>query len=65
MEKIKALESQLLVERSKVEALEADSNKLFETEEILVKTRDENETLKNKIEDLRKKLELEQLTPKG
>lgn len=65
MEHIKELQSQLQAERSKIEALEADSNKLFETEETLVKVRDENDTLKSEIEELKKKCELAQLAPKG
>lgn len=65
MERIKQLEVLLQSERSKIEALEADSNKLFETEEAFVKVREENETLKSDIESLKKTLQSDQLTGKG
>lgn len=65
MERIKELEAHLTADRQKIEALEADSNKLFEAEEALVKVRDENEILKHEIEELKKKEELEVLTADG
>lgn len=65
LERIKELELQLQAEKSKIEALEADSNKLFETEEVLVKVREENEVLKNQINELKKNFEAEQLATKG
>ncbi|KAF2904339.1 hypothetical protein ILUMI_01836 [Ignelater luminosus] len=48
--RIKDLEEQLTQERQKVENLEADSGKLFEAEEALVKTREEVDLLKNDLQ---------------
>lgn len=65
MKRINELEAQLQAEKSKIEALEADSCKLFEAEETLVKLREENETFKNEIVELKNKSELAQLAPQG
>lgn len=58
MAQISELENQLSQERQRVETLEAESNKLFETEESLVRVKEENEVLKYEIEVAAKKIQL-------
>lgn len=50
IQRIKELEDLLSVEKQKTEHLEVDSNKLFETEEALVKLREEYEALRREVE---------------
>lgn len=50
VQRIKELEDLLVVEKQKTEHLEVDSTKLFETEEALVKLREEYEALKKDME---------------
>lgn len=57
MAKIKELEAQLSSEKQRLDALEAESNKFFETEETLVRIREENEALKYEIEVAAKKIQ--------
>lgn len=55
IKRLKELEEKLEAERRKVESLEADSNKLFETEEALLKSKEEIDFLKADLEHHRDK----------
>ncbi|XP_072400247.1 uncharacterized protein CLIP-190 isoform X3 [Diabrotica undecimpunctata] len=53
--KIKELEDQLTAEKQRIEAFEADTNKLFEAEENLIKYKEEAETLRQELQSARNK----------
>ncbi|XP_028143032.1 restin homolog isoform X3 [Diabrotica virgifera virgifera] len=53
--KIKELQDQLTSEKQRIEALEADTNKLFEAEENLIKYKEEVETLRQELQSARNK----------
>lgn len=51
MKRIKELEEQLAKERDKSETLEREANKLFETEENLMKSKVEIESLRKQLQE--------------
>ncbi|CAH1285689.1 unnamed protein product [Diabrotica balteata] len=53
--KIQELQDQLTAEKQRIEALEADTNKLFEAEENLIKYKEELETLRQELQSARNK----------
>lgn len=52
--RISELENALQEEQKKTELLDKDSNKLFETEEVLVKTKEELETVRQELESTKR-----------
>ncbi|KAK5644359.1 hypothetical protein RI129_005659 [Pyrocoelia pectoralis] len=61
IQRIRDLENQLASERLKSDQLEAESGKLFEAEEALVKARDEIESLKSNLQQVMKKRDVLQV----